>query len=195
MRRRRGSSVARLTGVVLLALALLLPSGVIGALGAASFPQRALPAGVFGPRNVTFTGNLSTDFGGGPFSVNENTSSWGSGNNLSVFYAAYNGSELFLGFQEVITGNSLMVFVGNAAGGSLGTYNYSGLNAWGRSLTFTSPVTDLAAVYFGAKNGNLSGYGTYQILPPPSDSNASPSDRLVLSFRDALVPRREIAVP
>ena len=174
-------TTARSTGLVLLAAALVLPAGALGFPHSSAAEGYPLPTGAFAPRNVTFTGNLSTDFGGGPFSVNENTSSWGSGNNLSAFYAAYNGSELFLGFQEVITGNSLMVFVGNAAGGSLGTYNLSGLNAWGRSLTFTSPVTDLAAVYLGAKNGNLSGYGTYQILTPPSDSNTSPSDRLVAS--------------
>lgn len=143
-----------------------------------------LPASGFGQANITFTGNLTHDFGGGPIYDNRNTSAWGAGNSIVSLYAAYNQTDLFVGVDEVITGNSLMIFVGNGGVGGLGTYNLSGLNAWGRSITFQSSIVDLAAVYFGGANSNLSGYGTYQILTPPSDSNSTPSDRIVASLSE-----------
>ncbi len=156
-----------------------------------------LPRGAFLNRNVSFSGNLGLDFGGGPLYQNTNASAWGAGNALLGLYAAYNRSDLFLGIQENITGNSLMVFVGGEGVGGMGTFNLSGLNAWSRSITFTSPVSDIAALYFGGNNINVSGYGVYQVLTPPSDSNSTPSDRMVSSTHlfSAVNGSVEIALP
>ena len=149
-------------------------------------------------KSINFTGDLAADFGA-PYYVNTNASSWGALNNLSAFYVSYNTTDLFLGFSEVISGNSLMVFVGNGVdAGGIGTYNLSGLGTWGgRALSFSSSFTDLAAVYFGTTNGNLSGFGAYQVLTPPSQSNSTPAVRAItsLSLFDGANDAAEIALP
>lgn len=157
----------------------------------------AQPRSAFGFANVVFTGHLGHDFGGGPVYVNSNASAWGATNTIASLYAAYNSTYLFLGFNETISANSLMVLVGNGAGGGQATYNLAGLNAWGRDITLGSSIVDLAGVYFGGTNTQLSGYGVYQVLTPPSDSNTTPSDREVGSLSDfsAANDVAEIAIP
>ena len=185
---RASFSPAATLGTLLLCIALVSPGPprIVPAAGTSpgwlpQGPSRSAPLGGFTFGNVTFTGNLTQDFPGGPVYVNSNASAWGSGNTILALYLAHNSTDLFLGVEEVITGNSLMVFLGNGAVGGMGTDNLSGLNAWGRAISFDSPVSDFAAVYFGGRNTNTSGFDVYQILTPPSDSNSTPSDRAIAS--------------
>lgn len=132
--------------------------------------------------NVTFTGNLAKDFPSGPFYRNANASAWTADNNISSIYAAYNSTYLFLGLSEIVTGNSLMIFIGDNGASSQGTYNLSGLNSWSRGISFRSAVITFAAVYFGGQNTNLSGYNAFEITSPTSASNSTPTDRAIPSI-------------
>lgn len=146
--------------------------------------------------NVTFTGDLAADYPSGPLYRNADSSAWGATNNISSFYAAYNSTYLFLGLGEVVTGNSLMIFLGDGGASSQGTYNLTGLNAWGRAITFNSPVLSFAAVYFGGSNSSLSGYGVFEVTSPTSQGSMWPRRSgfpSPISSLEDLFPRRTSA--
>ena len=126
--------------------------------------------------NIVFTGNVSKDFASHLVYYNKNSTYWGSGNNLSAMYLAYNNSYLFLGFKEIISGNWLMIAISNNSGSQYGTYNLSMLSQFSRSIVFTKPVNYISVVDFsGNKNTGISSNMTFEITSKLSDSNTSVS--------------------
>ncbi|MCL4345051.1 MAG: hypothetical protein M1375_01860 [Candidatus Thermoplasmatota archaeon] len=118
--------------------------------------------------NMTFNGSLSQNFNNiQPLYVNDHTSPWGAGNNISDMYASYNATCLFLGFRATFTGNSLIVFINNGTSTDLGTYNFSTMNVWTRDITFTIPVNYFFADYAGQPSQS------YSIRSQASSSNRS----------------------
>ena len=63
--------------------------------------------------NITFTGNVAKDFSGHLVYHNTHSSLWGAENNISDLYLAYNSTYLFIGLNETVDGNNLMVFLSN----------------------------------------------------------------------------------
>ncbi len=125
--------------------------------------------------NITFTGNVSVDFSGHLIYVNNNATAWGSGNNLSKLYVSYNSTYLFIGIQEIISGNGLLVAISNETNSYQGTYNMTNLNTWSRNIVFTSPINVFSAIWFGGNdNTQISGNNSYVVTSKTSDSNTSP---------------------
>ncbi len=105
--------------------------------------------------NITLTGNAVTDFSGDLINHNNHTSPWGSTNNLTDLYVAYNETCLFIGLTEIVSGNNLMIFLSNDTNSGYGLYNlskFSGANGYGgpQGINFTQPVNAVFAVYFSS---------------------------------------------
>ncbi|MGC8514869.1 MAG: glucodextranase DOMON-like domain-containing protein [Thermoplasmata archaeon] len=110
--------------------------------------------------NVTFTGDAGTDFSGHLIFHNTVSSAWGSGNNISDLYVTYNDTYLFIGLNEVVTGNNLMIFLSNDTSSGYGLYNLSKLSSVDgqggstyyeggpQGINFTQPINDVIDVYF-----------------------------------------------
>ncbi len=114
--------------------------------------------------NIAFTGNPITDFAGDLIYHNSNTTQWGSANNITNVYAAYNSTQLFLGLNGSADGNSVMFFISNETNSGYGTNNISDLPAWsGHDIDFTTPINYLAAVYSGGANSGWNGQGVWRI--------------------------------
>ncbi len=127
--------------------------------------------------NITFTGDVNKDFQSVDLVYsNHNTSAWGSDNNISTFYAAYNSTSLFLGFNAEYTDNGFMIFIGNNTDSGLGTYNITDLNAWNRNVIFESPVNFFFANFAGGASQS------YIITSSLSQSNVSPVAKSVSNY-------------
>ena len=124
--------------------------------------------------SVHFTGNLTKDFNNSIIYVNHNATKWGNGNSLWKLYAAYNSTYLFIGINEVVSGNGILVVISNNTESSEGTYNFSTMNYWQRSIVFDKPVNVFSAIWFGGNdNSNPSGNSTYIVNSQLSSSNSS----------------------
>lgn len=128
--------------------------------------------------NIIFTGNVQKDFAGHLVGSNTNKSLWTSENNISKLYVSFNQTYLFLGVNETITENSLMIFMQDPSEPSVGTTNFSGLNVWSRDISFTSPVQYFAAVYFNKTNSQWSGEAVYSIT---SSANSTSPQAVAIS--------------
>ena len=127
---------------------------------------------VLSESNVAFSGNVPADFAGDLVYHNANTSQWGSGNNITNFYAAYNSTQLFLGLNGTADGNSVFFFLSNETNSPYGTTNISGVNAFGgHAINFTSPINYEAAVYVAGLNSGPSGAFAARITSPVSMSD------------------------
>ncbi len=123
--------------------------------------------------NVAFTGDVASDFAGDQIYHNANTTPW-DGSNFTNIYAAYNSTQLFLGINGTVSGNSLMIFLSNETNSPYGTTNITGLAAWsGHDINFTSPINYIAAVYVGGLNTETSGAFAARITSPVSLSDTS----------------------
>lgn len=130
--------------------------------------------------NITFTGNVTNDFAGHMIYLNYNSSKWGSSNNISALYFAYNSTMLFFGFKEDILGNSLLLVISNNTGSEYGTYNFTNLNAWNRNINFIYPVNYFSAVYFNGSGVPIAN-NSFIISSKLIDSNTSPQATLIHS--------------
>ena len=148
--------------------------------------------------NITFTGNVTNDFNGHLIYTNNNGSAWGSGNNISKLYLTYNSTYLFVGVQEVISGNGLLVAISNETNSNLGTTNMTNLNTWARSIIFNSPINEFSALWFnGNNNKDISGNSSYSVTSEIVASNKSPSATPIQSIWDISSSNNstEIAIP
>lgn len=100
--------------------------------------------------SIHMTGNVKNNFAGDLMYMQTHASLYGNTNNISAFYAAYNATDLFLGFQENITGNSLVVLISNHST-PYGAENLSTYSPWGLSgMNTTFPVNDIFTGYFSS---------------------------------------------
>jgi len=135
--------------------------------------------------NITFTGNVGSDFNGHLIYNNINSSAWGPENNISKLYLSYNSSYLFIGIQEIISDNGLLVALSNDTGSNDGTNNMTNLNTWARSIIFSSTINEFSAVWFnGNDNTQISGNNSYIVTSKVSDSNISPFATQIKSIWD-----------
>ena len=109
--------------------------------------------------NVTFTGDVATDFAGHLVDHNTVRSLWTAENNISDLYLTYNSTCLFVGLNESIgqgpSGNNLMIFLSNDTSSGYGLYNLSKLGVADGSygpqwINFTSPINAFIDVYFAS---------------------------------------------
>ena len=155
----------RIIGLVSIIIALLM----IVSMFSVTFSSTSSPSGFQGynvtapitKANVsfTFTGDVESDFSGHLIFHNTVTSAW-SGNNISDLYVTYNSTYLFIGLNELVTGNNLMIFLSNDTSSGYGLYNLSKLssvNGQGGStfyeggsqgINFTQPINDVIDIYF-----------------------------------------------
>ena len=125
-------------------------------------------------QNIKFTGNVSNDFKGDLIYNNYNTSAWGPSNNISKFYFAYNSTDLFFGFKEYISGNTLFLFLRNNTGSQVGTYFTANITSWNvPNIRFTEGVNYYGAVYIGTDNSGPSGEEVERITSELKGSNSS----------------------
>lgn len=104
--------------------------------------------------NITMTGDVKANFNGYKIGSNNFISPWGPNDIIKGIYLAYNLSDLFIGINENISGNSLVVYITNVSGSIYGTENISNMNLWSRGISFTEPMDYFAAVYFNGLNSN-----------------------------------------
>lgn len=186
--------------IILAAITLISSFYAISSATGAVTPQSANPVPAIGATeaNVSFTGNVAKDFAGHLIYVNDNASSWGSGNNISALYVSFNSSYLFVGVQETISDNGLMVVISNETNSSQGTTNITNLNAWQRSIVFSSPINEFSAVWYGGSgNTQASGNSSYQITSKITASNSTPYAVQIRSLWDisSIYNSTEIAIP
>ena len=130
--------------------------------------------------NISFTGNVVSDFAGHMVASNNNASAWGATNNISRLYVAFNSTYLFIGVYENISGNSLYVFMSNNSGTPYGTTNITGLNTWSRNINFTNPMNYMATVY--SPNSGPSGQNAFVINSSVAKSDTSPFATTITSY-------------
>ncbi len=106
--------------------------------------------------NISLTGNVRNNFNGDLIASNNVPSLWGPNNAIKNMYIAYNSSDLFIGLDENISGNSLMVFINNVTDSVYGTTNMNTLNTdtYSRDISFTTPLNYFSGIYFSGVNKN-----------------------------------------
>jgi len=134
------------------------------------------------PGNIIFTGNVTNDFAGHLIATNTHATFWGSNNNISQLYVAFNTTYLFIGIKAVVDGNALMVFLSNNTNSGYGTYNMTKLNTWARNINFTAPMNYFAAVWFSGLNSGMTGMAAYMVNSTVSESNTSPYARWIPNY-------------
>ena len=135
-------------------------------------------------QNMSITGNVAENFHGYQIGVNNEPSPWGANNVVKGLYLTYNSTDLFIGVDENISGNSLMVFLTNVTEAVYGTYNIAGMNTWNRAINFTEPMNYFAGVYFSGSSPN-SGPSTpaaFSISSYTTDTSAPVATEIQSSF-------------
>ena len=133
-------------------------------------------------RNITMTGNVTNNFRGDLVGTNNMPSPWGVNNVVKGLYLTYNSSDLFIGVDENISGNSLMVFLTNVSEAIYGTYNIAGMNTWNRNINFTGPMSYFAAVYFSGINTGPSTPDAFSISNYITSSSSPVATQIQSSF-------------
>lgn len=181
-----------------------------------SMVQGAFPASYYkaspdiGPANISypisnntivFTGDVAKDFSGHLVYHNTVKSPWGPENNLSDLYVAYNSTTLFIGMNESVSGNNLMVFLSNDTGSNYGLYNLSKLdtaNGYGghQGINFTEPVNAVFDLYFSSPSSPSTPYLNV-VSSTLSQSNSSATSYSVnFTYKiDSSFNSTEIAIP
>lgn len=118
---------------------------------------------VLSSQNLSITGNVAKNFQGHQIGTNNVPSPWGVNNVIKGLYLTYNSTDLFIGVDENISGNSLMVFLTNVTEAIYGTYNIASMNTWNRAINFTEPMNYFAAVYFSGLNSGPSTPAAFSI--------------------------------
>ncbi len=171
--------------IMVLSVILFLPAGHDGNYRANFVPVK---------KNIHFTGNLSRDFDNNVIGINNHPSPWGSNNVIMKLYLAYNATALFIGVNEDISYNSLMIFITNVTNDIYGTENISNMNTWNRDISFSNEMNYFSAVYFNGNNINPSGYGTYAIMSKPGTTPLAKPINSTFAFFSANN-TTEIAIP
>lgn len=197
----------RLTLYVVVFVAFIMVfSMAVGAFPSSSYNLREniQPANITSPisnTTITFTGDVAKDFAGHLVYHNTVTSPWGPGNNLSDLYVAYNETYIFIGMNESVSGNNLMVFLSNDTGSNYGLYNLSKLSVadgYGgpQGINFTSPVNALFDLYFSSPDSPSTPYLNV-VSSTLSQSNSSASSYSVnFTYKfDGTYNSTEIAIP
>ena len=132
--------------------------------------------------NITMTGNVTDNFHGDMIGANGMPSPWGVNNIVKGLYLTYNSSDLFIGVDENISGNSLMVFLTNVSEAIYGTYNIASMNTWNRDINFTEPMSYFSAVYFSGTNTGPSTPDSFSISNYISSSASPVATQIQSSF-------------
>jgi alpha-amylase/alpha-mannosidase (GH57 family)/carbohydrate-binding DOMON domain-containing protein len=195
----------RVVGIISVIIALLMVVSMFSATFSSTSSSRGFQSynisATIGKENVIFTGNVSADFSGDLIFHNTVRSLWTSENNISDLYVAYNTTYLFIGLNETVSGNNLMIFLSNDTSSGYGLYNLSKLaQANGYSgkqlINFTEPVNAVFDVYFSSP----STYDTpalYSVTSSVSQSNNTASAKQVnLTYKfDSAHNTTELAIP
>lgn len=146
--------------------------------------------------NISLNGNVLNNFRGDQIGSNNISSPWGPNNIIKGLYLAYNTSDLFIGINENISENSLMVFLTNVSGAIYGTYNIAGLNTWNRDINFSQPMNYFAAVYFSGLNSGPSTPAAFSISSYITSTNSPVATQIQSSFVfNSANNTTEIAIP
>ena len=106
--------------------------------------------------SITFTGNVAKDFSGALLYHQTGTSGYGSSNNITNMYVAYNKTDLFIGLQEYISGNSLVLYILNNTNSGYGATNMSTYSPWGLDgMRLSRAANEIFTVYY--TSGNING--------------------------------------
>jgi len=155
---------------------------MVQSLNGSSHTGNILPNSIVSSSNISITGNVMDNFQGHEIGVNNKPSPWGVNNNIKGLYLAYNSTDLFIGVDENISGNSLMVFLTNVTESIYGTYNIAGMNTWNRNINFTEPMNYFAAVYFSGLNSAPSTPAAFSISSYITSSSAPVATEIQSSF-------------
>lgn len=105
---------------------------------------------------ITFSGNVAKDFSGALLYHQTGTSGYGPSNNITNMYVAYNKTDLFIGLQENISGNSLVLYILNNTNSGYGATNMSTYSPWGlNGMRLSRAANDIFTVYYAS--GNING--------------------------------------
>ncbi len=140
------------------------------------------PLAIVSYGNLNITGSIKDNFNGYQIGVNNRSSPWGINNNIMGLYLAYNSTDLFIGVDENISGNSLMVFLTNVSDSIYGTYSMDNMNLWNRDINFTRPMSYFAAVYFSGLNTGPSTPAAFSISSYITSSSAPLATEIQSSF-------------
>ncbi len=107
--------------------------------------------------SISFTGNVASDFAGHLLYHQTGTTGYG-GNNITNFYVSYNATDLFIGLQEVMSGNSIVIYMFNNSNSGYGATNMSYYSPWGLSDEVLSmPVNEIFTAYYDSSGVVTSG--------------------------------------
>ena len=122
--------------------------------------------------SVHFTGNVTSDFAGHLLYHQTGATGYGSSNNLTNFYLSYNSTDLFIGLQEIVSGNSIVIYMFNNSNSGYGATNMTYYSAWGiGDQVLSMPVNEVFTAYY--KTGNV--IGTSKLCKITSLDTAAPS--------------------
>ena len=105
---------------------------------------------------ITFSGNVAKDFSGALLYHQTGTSGYGPSNNITNMYVAYNKTDLFIGLQENISGNSLVLYILNNTNSGYGATNMSTYLPWNlNGMRLSRAANEIFTVYYSS--GNING--------------------------------------
>ena len=149
--------------------------------------------------SITFTGNVSKDFSGSLLYHQTGTSGYGPLNNITNMYVAYNKTDLFIGLQENISANSLVLYILNNTNSGYGATNMSTYSPWGlNGMRLSRAANEIFTVYYSS--GNINGTNKMDkiiSLTTASSISASPISYNVLfnpakNSTELMIPLNEI---
>ena len=129
--------------------------------------------------SITFTGNVARDFSGALLYHQTGTSGSGPSNNITNMYVAYNKTDLFIGLQENVSGNSLVLYILNNTNSGYGATNMSTYAPWGlNGMRLSRAANEIFTVYYSSGNIN----GTNKMDKITSLTTASPITASPISY-------------
>ena len=123
--------------------------------------------------SIHFTGNVTSNFAGHLLYHQTGASGYGSSNNITNFYVSYNATDLFIGLQEVVSTNSIVIYMFNNSNSGYGATNMTYYSPWGLSDEVLSmPVNEIFTAYY--ETGNV--ISTNKLCKITSLTTATPSN-------------------
>lgn len=144
--------------------------------------RRTQPPTLISSSNISLNGNVKENFNGHEIGMSNRPSPWGINNNIKGLYLTYNNTDLFIGVDENISGNSLMIFLTNVTESIYGTQNIAEMNIWNRNINFTQPMSYFAAVYFSGLNSGPSTPAVFWISSYITSNSAPVATEIQSSF-------------
>ncbi len=149
--------------------------------------------------SISFTGNVASDFAGHLLYHQTGTTGYGSSNNITNFYVSYNATDLFIGLQEVVSGNSIVIYMFNNSNSGYGATNMTDYSGWGiGDQVLSMPVNEVFTAYYNSSGVVTSGKSKLCEINSLDTASTSAISSAPLSYTlntNATNDTTEIAIP